>query len=133
MALRWQDVDLDAWLLQVRRSLARVKTHGRSEDGQRTRLIFQEPKTEQSQRTIPIPEEILDELPRHKARQAQERLLIGEAYEDHVLVFYRNRGRSRQDVPLAALSVSKARRRLGCCHIVVNESLFGGIGLSIPL
>jgi integrase len=51
------------------------------EDAQKTRLIFQEPKTEQSRRTLPIHTDVVEELQRHKARQAQERLLLGQAYE----------------------------------------------------
>jgi hypothetical protein len=41
------------------------------------RLIFQEPKTEQSRHTIPIPADIADDLQRQKARQAQDRLVLG--------------------------------------------------------
>jgi len=51
------------------------------------RFIFQAPKTDRSHRTIPIPADIVEVLQRHKARQAQERLLLGAAYEDHGLVF----------------------------------------------
>lgn len=50
-------------------------------------LVFQEPKTSQSRRTIPIPEDALEELKRHKARASQEKLLLGQAYQDHGLVF----------------------------------------------
>lgn len=77
LGLRWQDVDLQAGVLHVRQTLARVGTH--TGDGPKTRLIFQEPKTSQSRRTIPIPGNILEELKRHKARQAQEKLLPGYA------------------------------------------------------
>ena len=49
-------------------------------------LAFQEPKTAQSRRTIPIPEACLAALKQQKARQAEERLLLGQAYQDHGLV-----------------------------------------------
>jgi integrase len=87
LALRWQDVDVEVGLVHVRQTLARVRTHGAPDRGKRTRLIFQEPKTEESRRTIPVPTDIMDVLKRHKARQAQEKLLMGEAYTDHGLVF----------------------------------------------
>jgi integrase len=98
LALRWQDVDLARGLIHIRQTLARVRVHGRSSAGQKTRLIFQEPKTEQSRRTIPIPADIVEELLRHKARQAQERLLLGQAYEDHGLVFCAANGRPLEPV-----------------------------------
>jgi integrase len=87
LALRWQDVDLARGLIHIRQTLARVRVHGRSSAGKKTQLIFQEPKTEQSRRTVPIPADIVEELQRHKARQAQVRLLLGQAYEDQGLVF----------------------------------------------
>lgn len=87
LALRWPDVDLEMGLLQVKQSLERVRNHEATGDDQKTRLLLQEPKTALSRRTIPIPEDIVEELKRHKARQAQEKLLLGHAYQDHGLVF----------------------------------------------
>jgi integrase len=87
LALRWQDVDFQRGIIHIRQTLARVRVHDPHEHSKKTRLIFQEPKTDQSRRTIPIPADILEELQRHKRRQAQERLLLGQAYEDHGLVF----------------------------------------------
>jgi integrase len=52
LAVRWQDVDLQKELIHIRQTLARVRVHGPRKDDQRTRLIFQEPKTEQSRRTL---------------------------------------------------------------------------------
>ncbi len=77
LALRWQDVDLKNAVIRVRQSLASVK-------GQ---WLFQEPKSEKSRRSIPIPKDIITELKAHKARQNQEKLLAGTAYQDHDLVF----------------------------------------------
>jgi len=90
LGLRWQDLDLDAGVLHVRQTLVRVCNH--DEGDRKTRLIFQEPKTEQSRRAIPVPSDIIDALRRHKAQQAQERLLMGEAYEDQGLVFCQANG-----------------------------------------
>jgi integrase len=87
LALRWQDVDLQRGLMHIRQTLGRVRVREMREDRKKTQLMFQEPKTEQSRRTIPIPADIIEELQRHKARQAQEKLLLGQAYEDHGLVF----------------------------------------------
>jgi integrase len=77
LTLRWQDVDLNEGLLHVRRMLVRVRNHDGGE--RKTRLAFHEPKTAHSRRTIPLPEGCLVALKHHTGRQAQERLLLGEA------------------------------------------------------
>jgi integrase len=87
LGVRWQDLDLEASVLHVRQTLVRVRNHDAAAGDRKTRLIFQEPKTTQSRRTIPIPDDIVEALRHHRARQAEERLLMGEAYSDHGLVF----------------------------------------------
>lgn len=85
LALRWEDVDLKPGNLTVRRGLCRVYDQ---EDGERkTKLIFQESKTARSRRTIPIPANVLIALKKHKVCQNEERLFVGEAYEDQGLMF----------------------------------------------
>lgn len=92
LALRWQDLDLESGLLQVCQILVRVRVH-EATGGPRSRLIFQEPKTGDSRRTIPIPLDVVEALRRQKARQGEEKLLMGQAYEDHGLVFCLANGR----------------------------------------
>jgi integrase len=84
---RWSDVDLDTGVWRVRRALAQVKTFNSTKDGPKTQLISQEPKSDKSRRTISLAPEVIDALRRHKALQAQEKLLIGQAYDDHDLIF----------------------------------------------
>jgi integrase len=93
LALRWHDLDLKAGVLHVRQTLVRVKNHDATVTDRKTRLLFQEPKTDHSRRTIPIPEDVVETLKHHKARQAQEKLLLGQAYEDDGLVFCQLDGR----------------------------------------
>lgn len=50
--LRWQDMDLQAGVLHIRQAPVRVKNY----EAGRTQLVFQEPKTEHSRRTIPLPD-----------------------------------------------------------------------------
>ena len=50
-------------------------------------LVFKEPKTTRSRRTITLPSQTVRELLSHRSRQAKERLLIGSAYKDQGLVF----------------------------------------------
>jgi len=71
LGLRWQDVDLDGAALSVQRSLQRV-------GGQ---WLFLEPKTPRSRRTVPLPAPVVAALREHRARQLQERLRLGPAWE----------------------------------------------------
>jgi len=77
LALRWSDVDLDAGTLRVSRTLSRTAAG----------LVFTEPKTARSRRTIPLPAALVEELRGHRARQLAERLAAGSLWRDHDLVF----------------------------------------------
>ena len=92
LGLRWKDIDVGASVLHVRQTLVRVKNHAAPDHEHKTTLIFQDPKTAYSRRTVPIPAECLAALKRHKARQAEEKLMLGQAYVDHGLVFCRPAG-----------------------------------------
>jgi len=92
LGLRWKDIDVGSSVLHVRQTLVRVKNHTAPDNEHKTTLIFQDPKTAYSRRTVPIPAECLAALKRHKARQAEEKLMLGQAYEDHGLVFCRPAG-----------------------------------------
>ena len=86
LGLRWKDVDVTAGVLHVRQTLVRIYNRDEGE-GRKTRLDFQEPKSEKSRRSVPIPDACLAALKRHKAHQAEEKLLLGQEYLDQGLVF----------------------------------------------
>ncbi|RJX23248.1 MAG: site-specific integrase [Ammonifex sp.] len=90
LSLRWQDVDLNKRTVTVRYTLARAK---QEEGPTKTALIFKEPKTAKSRRTVPLTQLAAQVLKTHKARQAQERLFFGQAYQDNGLVFATEDGR----------------------------------------
>jgi integrase len=48
---------------------------------------FTPPKTARSRRNIPLPASIVSALAVHKRQQAEERLKVGAAYQNHDLVF----------------------------------------------
>ena len=80
LALKWDDLNLRDpadCSVTVRRVLVQ-DSHG---------WHFDEPKTLRSRRTIPIPDVLAPALKRHKTAQAEQRLALGEAWEDHGLVF----------------------------------------------
>lgn len=83
LGLKWEDVDLEAGIITVRRSLVEVS-------GQR---IFQEPKTASGRRRVELTPALVEILRRHRAAQARERLALGPAYQDNGLVFCQEDGR----------------------------------------
>src|SRR4051795_7910068 len=83
LALQWKDVDLLAGTLTVRRSIHRV----------RGGLVYEEPKSKRSHRTLALPLPLVAELYRHKAAQLGERMLAGSEWQDEDLVFAQANGR----------------------------------------
>ena len=79
-------------MFHVRQTLLRVRNHDTIGGDRKTRLIFQEPKTGPVPADHPLPEDIVEALKRHNAQQAQERLLMGQAYDDQGLVFCQANG-----------------------------------------
>lgn len=84
LALTWNDVDLAAGMVAVRRTLAGVS------DGA---PVWQDPKTPAARRRIPIDPAAVEVLRQHRRRQAEERLKAGPAWQDHGLVFCTRSGR----------------------------------------
>ena len=77
LALDWNDVDLDARTLRVRRSVRR-------EGG---KLVLGELKTAGSRRVLNLPIPVVEALRAHRVRQAAERLEAGPRWQDLGLVF----------------------------------------------
>jgi excisionase family DNA binding protein len=77
LGLRWQDIDLPGRALFVRQAVQRINGE----------LRFVPPKTHRSTRSMPLSELTVSALTAQRARQAEDRLLVGAAWEDHGLVF----------------------------------------------
>jgi integrase len=77
LGLRWADVNLDTAALRVQVQLQRID--------KRPQLV--ELKTRQSRRTIAMPPALVTQLRTHRARQLEERLRLGPAWQDWDLVF----------------------------------------------
>lgn len=78
LGLKWDDVDWDAAVLAIRRTLV----------GMRGGVpAFAEPKTTRGRRDIPLPEDAVSALRAHRARQNEERLAAGPDYADSGLIF----------------------------------------------
>jgi integrase len=77
LALRWEDVDLDAGRLRVRHTLANVGGT----------LTLLEPKTDRSRRNVMLPDSVVTALRAHRTQQRKERLVSGSRWVDSGHVF----------------------------------------------
>src|SRR5262249_38198025 len=114
--LRWQDVELDAGVVHIRQALVRAKDHSTGH----TPLVFQEPKTVSSRRTLPLPEICVAALRRQRAQQAEEKLMLGPAYRDGGLVFCQATG-APIDPSTFDRIFSKALARAGLPRIRLHD------------
>jgi integrase len=85
LALRWEDLDLDAGTLHLRRSVTTVRGQVVESD---------EGKTDAAARRIVLGPDLVELLRRHRRRQATERLAAGPAWQDTDTVFAELDGRA---------------------------------------
>jgi integrase len=79
LGLKWQDIDFEKGVLQVRRALTRMPTGlGYKET---------EPKTKMSRRSIVLISFAIEALKKHRARQLEMKSRVGEAWQEHDYVF----------------------------------------------
>ncbi|EOH98246.1 hypothetical protein UAW_01427 [Enterococcus haemoperoxidus ATCC BAA-382] len=58
--LKWEDIDFENRVLSIKRTLQRVKTYTESSD--KTQIIEEKPKSENSERVIPLSSDLLEQL-----------------------------------------------------------------------
>ena len=75
--LRWKDIDLDNKCLRVNVALQRIKG----------KLQLVEPKTQKSNRSLPLPQIIIAALKHHRKQQLTEKLFAGNSWQESDLVF----------------------------------------------
>jgi integrase len=78
LALQWKDIDFDNKALSVRRAINLKKGGG---------FVFAEPKTNRSRRSIPLSDSLLAELKKHRRKQLEEKMKLGQDYQNYDLVF----------------------------------------------
>lgn len=83
LGLEWGCVDLEQGVITVQRQLV-VLTEGP--------VLEETAKSKCGKRNIALTDDAIQELKRHRKTQLQEKLLLGEAYQDHGLVFCREDG-----------------------------------------
>lgn len=79
LALKWQDIDNQRRTVTFRRTILWRKGGGWYFDEQM--------KTNQSRRTIPLPEALYEKLRAHRVKQAEEIMQLGSEYERNDLIF----------------------------------------------
>ena len=84
LGLRWKDVNLEAGTIKVTQTLQRVIGKG---------LVYGEPKTGSSRRTIHVSLSVVELLKEIKVRQTENKLQYGPEYQDHGLVFCQKIGK----------------------------------------
>jgi integrase len=83
LGLRWQDVDLDVARLSVRQTIVNVAYE----------IKVAEPKTARSRRSIALDQHTVAVLRAWRKVQLEDRMLLGDDYENSGLVFTREDGR----------------------------------------
>ena len=77
-ALRWNDLDLRHGTVVIQRSVQRQREVG---------LVYVEPKTRSSRRTVLLPPGVVQALHGHKTLVLQQRLMAGSGWHEQDLVF----------------------------------------------
>jgi integrase len=112
LGLHWAEVNLDAGFLAVRYSLGRTPSNT---------LEIGETKTDKSRRAVYLTGPALDALRRHRARQVQERLLLGPDWPDLDLVFTNSLGKPINASNLLRRSYYPLLERAGLPRIRFHE------------
>jgi len=111
LALGWDAVDFEYGRVHVVRSLQRRTGVG---------LVFGDPKTDGSRRTVFFSEQARAALREQRARQLEERLLAGPLWQEHGLVFARPDGLPH-DPGTVSQSFGRAARTAGIPHIRFHD------------
>lgn len=102
LGLRWQDVDLEAGTVSVRRALQRINS----------KLQFEEVKSATSRRHTTLPQVALEALKTHRLRQQEEQEVLGDTWPNTGLVFTSERGTPLEPRNAARL-FQRMRRKAG--------------------
>jgi integrase len=85
LGLKWQDIDLENGILQVRRNLSRVPTKMVEELG--ASYIEAETKSRRSRRSIVLAGFAIEALKQHRERQLAAKQKAGDLWQEHDYVF----------------------------------------------
>lgn len=78
LGLQWKDIDVERGVISIQRAVI---------EGRKGGFYFDEPKTNGSRRSIPISQDLIAELKKHRRAQLEEKLKLGSVYRNLDLVF----------------------------------------------
>ncbi len=128
LGLHWAALDASTATLKGTHGVKRATV--RDGSGGRTRLVLGELKTSRSRRTLFLTPELVEVLRRHRAFQAGERLALGEAWEDHDLIFPSEVG-TVMDPDNISHMFSRICQRAGLGHWHLHELRHSGASLML--
>jgi integrase len=111
LALRWQDVDMENAVVSVRRSLTRSGG----------KVVFGEPKTKKSRRSIRLTPQAAEALRSHLERQLRDMDILGDRYQDQGLVFTTDTGGPINPSNLRQRSFAPLLQRAGLPHMRFHD------------
>jgi integrase len=111
LALRWQDVDLENAVASVRRTLTRSGG----------KVVFGEPKTNKSRRSIRLTPQAVEALRAHLKRQLRDIEILGDRYQDQGLVFTTDTGAPINPSNLRQRSFAPLLKRAGLPHMRFHD------------
>jgi integrase len=111
LALRWQDVDIEYAVVSIRRSLTRNGG----------KVVFGEPKTKKSRRSICLTPQAVEALSSHLKRQLRDMEILGDCYQDQGLVFATNTGGPINPSNLRRRSFASLLKRAGLPHMRFHD------------
>jgi integrase len=111
LGLKWEDVYLEDAVFRVRRTLTRHKG----------RLLFSEPKTKRSRRTVQLTDTAVEALRAHLTRQMEEMRRLGDLYRDQALVFATEKGTPVNPSNLRERSFAPLLKRAGLSPIRFHD------------
>jgi len=111
LGLKWDDIDLEAGQLAVRRALQRQRGG---------KIEFVEPKTAKSRRVVHLRPGTITALSDHRRCQLEDRLALGSAWHDRDLVFCREDGRVYDPASMTR-RLRKALARAGLPRVRVHD------------
>ena len=85
LGLKWNDIDFENCTVSVKRAIKGVTLIKGNK--RQYHLIEQTPKTKNSIRTIPFPENLVPILKKHRLQQKEERIKAGSAYTKNDYIF----------------------------------------------
>lgn len=110
LGLRWSDIDLEKGTIKVQRALV-------TGDGGKQ---WSTPKTKAGRRVVSIDEETVAALRAHRARQNQEKLMLGAGYQDDDLVTAQEDGQTVSPTRITE-QFGRLLKRAGLPHIRLHD------------